>query len=831
MMEPLKLINIIGEKFYITPEDTLINAIKVMNKYGKGVVVVIENEKPVGIITERDIVRFFYERIDLSSRAIEYATKPVISINQDRTLVHTLIIMIENNIRRVAVVNNRREFVGVVTERDILVNLSRNFLSSSLKVKHVIGLGRPLISTSPGKPLAHAIELMSKNNIGAVPVIENSRAVGILTERDVLRLSSDPIDLDKPVREYMTSPVITVNENTEVIEVVKLMDKKKVRRLVVEDDEGKAVGIITQRDIIQSFEGSYRSFLEKRMKITREMLNLLPEIVVDVLDTHDGHIIIWANKSAMKHFGVEIIDSPIIEIIPEDEWIKMYMSLFKESKFEAVKFQKDDHIYEVSGSLLKTGSGERGRIKLIIRDITQEHRKEQEVRKGFETYTKILNSTPDMIIIYDIEDGRICLANYSAVKTLGYTEDEITKLTIYDIVDEDEHFIKENVQKIIRQDSIIKGMRYYRTIDGKKIPVEITATKVEINSRLCILVAARDISEKIQMEEEIRKKKEELEIFHNFIISLNRSTSEDEAYQVLLHVLSQLNFDAVHIYRVDSSLNKITDTYIVQAERMWLRDCLELEIDICKAMVSSNHFIVNSPKDFKCPYAYISTDIKSYMCITISVSGNILAIVTLMSKQEGFFTQEKVTFLQDLFSAFGPFVSNLRLIKINKELSIRDPLTGLYNRRFIDEVFEREIERSKRNKRDLSVVMVDIDKFKKLNDTYGHKAGDMILKTFASKMVENLRSSDVIGRYGGEEFIIIMPDTEKSKAYEVAERLRKILSSTEFTLPEGKNITVTASFGVATFPEDGSNIDRIVHVADERLYKAKKEGRNRVVTV
>ena len=829
-MEPLRLEDILDEKFYIKPEDTLINAIKVMNKYGKGVVVVVEDDKPVGIITERDIVRFFYERVDLSGRAIDYATKPVISINKSRTLLHTLIIMVENNIRRVAVVDDRKEFVGVVTERDILVNLSRNFLSSSLRVKHVIGLGRPLISASPERPLSYAIELMSKNNIGAVPIVENGKAVGIITERDILRLSSNFIDIDKPVREYMTSPVLSVNENTEIVEVVKIMDERRVRRLVVEDDDGNAVGIITQRDIIQSFEGSYRNFLEKRLKITREMLNLLPEIIVDVIDTTDGHIIIWANRSAMKHFGVGIIDSPITEIIPEDEWVRIYMSLIKDGKFESIRFSSNGSIYDVSGSLLKTGSEERGRIKLIIRDVTQEHKKEEEVRKGFETYTKILNSTPDMILIYDVKDGKICLANYSAIKTLGYTEDEIVNLTIYDIVDADKETIMENVQRIIRQDSIVKGTRYYKTIDGRKIPVEITATKVDINSRLCILVAARDISEKIEMEEEIKKKKEELEIFHNFIISLNRSTSEEEAYQVLLHVLKQLNFDGVHIYRVDSTINKIMDTFIAQEERLWLRDCLELDIDMCKAMVSSNYFVVNSERDFKCPYAHISPDVKSYMCITISVSGNILAIVTLMSKEENFFTQEKITFLQDLFSAFGPFVSNLRLIKINRELSIRDPLTGLYNRRFIDEVFEREIQRSKRNKKDLSVVMVDIDKFKKLNDTYGHKAGDMILKTFASKMVENLRSSDVVGRYGGEEFIIIMPDTEKSKAVEVAERLRKILSSTEFTLPEGKNITVTASFGVATFPEDGSNIDRIVHIADERLYRAKKEGRNKVVS-
>jgi len=121
-MESIKLEDILGEKFYIKPDDSLINAIKVMNKYGKGVVVVVEDNKPVGIITERDIVRFFYERVDLSGRAIDYATKPVISINKSRTLLHTLIIMVENNIRRVAVVDDRKEFVGVVTERDILVN-------------------------------------------------------------------------------------------------------------------------------------------------------------------------------------------------------------------------------------------------------------------------------------------------------------------------------------------------------------------------------------------------------------------------------------------------------------------------------------------------------------------------------------------------------------------------------------------------------------------------------------------------------------------------------------------------------------------------------------
>jgi two-component system, cell cycle response regulator len=164
------------------------------------------------------------------------------------------------------------------------------------------------------------------------------------------------------------------------------------------------------------------------------------------------------------------------------------------------------------------------------------------------------------------------------------------------------------------------------------------------------------------------------------------------------------------------------------------------------------------------------------------------------------------------------------------EMAVTDPLTGLNNRRYLDNHLKILFNRSMARGKPLSVLITDIDRFKQVNDTHGHDAGDEVLKEFASRIRSAVRGADLACRYGGEEFVVVMPDTSPEVAAAVAERLRASVESAGFTLRStGQQLNVTASFGIATRQSSVLTPDQLMKQADIALYEAKNTGRNRVV--
>jgi diguanylate cyclase (GGDEF)-like protein/PAS domain S-box-containing protein len=161
-----------------------------------------------------------------------------------------------------------------------------------------------------------------------------------------------------------------------------------------------------------------------------------------------------------------------------------------------------------------------------------------------------------------------------------------------------------------------------------------------------------------------------------------------------------------------------------------------------------------------------------------------------------------------------------------QELAVRDSLTDLYNRRYLDETLEREVSRARREGNPLSLVMVDIDHFKQVNDTYGHQVGDEALRMLATTLLADIRAEDVACRYGGEEFLILLPSMPLEKAIQRAEAWRRAVEGLSVALGNFK-VTFTISLGVAAYPEHGKTPDDLTRCADRALYRAKHEGRNR----
>jgi len=164
------------------------------------------------------------------------------------------------------------------------------------------------------------------------------------------------------------------------------------------------------------------------------------------------------------------------------------------------------------------------------------------------------------------------------------------------------------------------------------------------------------------------------------------------------------------------------------------------------------------------------------------------------------------------------------------QLATKDPLTGLFTRGYVDDRFAVELSRARRYGKALTIAVIDADRFKSLNDTHGHLAGDIALRKIGELLHDTFRQSDTAGRYGGEEFVVILPETDIAAAQQKLESLRESVASSPIALgTRAEKIQMTISTGLATFPQDGENAAELFALADERMFQAKREGRNRVV--
>ena len=173
-------------------------------------------------------------------------------------------------------------------------------------------------------------------------------------------------------------------------------------------------------------------------------------------------------------------------------------------------------------------------------------------------------------------------------------------------------------------------------------------------------------------------------------------------------------------------------------------------------------------------------------------------------------------------------LSNLKLHETLRSQSIRDPLTGLFNRRFMEESLVREVLRAARNQGPLGVIMIDLDGFKSFNDTFGHDAGDTLLREFGFLLRNNIRAEDIACRYGGEEFTLILPEATLEATLERAEQIREEIKRLKVLHRDQDLGQVTVSLGVAVFPNHGTTGEALLRAADTALYRAKIDGRDRV---
>ena len=241
-----------------------------------------------------------------------------------------------------------------------------------------------------------------------------------------------------------------------------------------------------------------------------------------------------------------------------------------------------------------------------------------------------------------------------------------------------------------------------------------------------------------------------------------------------------------------------------------------------RVYMTAQPIVVNNIKEDNVFIDSEKSYVHSIVCIPMVVYSDVIGVINVTNKRHGKdFTDEDVEMLKA--------VADQAAVAINKaqlwDMAVTDSLTGLYVRRYFMVKLHEELHRAQRYNNILSIVMADLDRFKNINDTYGHDAGDRVLKAIGKFLQQNVRDVDVVARYGGEEFVIMIPEAANDAAHILSERLRKNLAELKFeNLP-----SVTVSLGIATFPQDGTDPEDLIKKADAAMYAAKRAGRDQVV--
>jgi diguanylate cyclase (GGDEF)-like protein/PAS domain S-box-containing protein len=270
---------------------------------------------------------------------------------------------------------------------------------------------------------------------------------------------------------------------------------------------------------------------------------------------------------------------------------------------------------------------------------------------------------------------------------------------------------------------------------------------------------------------------------------------------------------------------------LIEVEGHW-NDCqvpvMSFEPESCWALRTGHpHLVLAGDNTARC--AHVSGVDNTYVCIPILAQGEALGILHVQANEKDpNITEAEMSFMTTFAAQVGLSVANIRLREALRAQSTKDPLTGLYNRRYLQEILEREIRRAIRAEQGLGILMLDLDHFNNFNDTYGHEAGDAVLRETGTFLVRSVRAEDFVCRYGGEEFVVVLPTADLHAAEARAERIRARLREL-IVMHNGRSLgLITASIGVAAMPHHGTNEKDLLQAADAALYRTKREGRDRV---
>ena len=466
-----------------------------------------------------------------------------------------------------------------------------------------------------------------------------------------------------------------------------------------------------------------------------------------------------------------------------------------------------------------------------------------DLKRSEESFRNTLENAPIGMAI--VSPGGNCIhTNYTLQEILGYSNDELCNKNMLEITyPDDVSMTKDALNKLMQGQLRISHLetRYIRK-DGSVIWGMVSATLIrdEQGEPINFIIQMKDVSDRVQNEEKMRQLNEKtietlnelklLEHDENLLNKLNRSLqiciTTEEAYPRINLIAQDLFPDlsgGLSIY--NKTINQMET--VLQWGKEQLLPKKFLPIDCFSIRESATNVVDNPNKSVPCSH-YVTPPRGGYMALPLMVQNELIGVIHLLAPQGRRLTQHQ----QDMANSFGNIVklaiANINLRLTLSELSLHDPLTNLYNRRYLNDVLSRELIRLAREKKTLCVAMLDIDNFKKFNDTYSHLAGDELLKAIGKLLIGNFRGSDISVRFGGEEFVVVLLDTTLNHAVNKMEALREKIKTVSIYFKGNLLNNVTISIGVAEAPTQGASIEDIIKSADHALYAAKQAGKDKV---
>lgn len=317
----------------------------------------------------------------------------------------------------------------------------------------------------------------------------------------------------------------------------------------------------------------------------------------------------------------------------------------------------------------------------------------------------------------------------------------------------------------------------------------------------------------------------------NFGRDLQGARDEEEVYQQLAFVLEkEFSVDyylMLGVNRRDNTMRVLVDNR--SAEDLCIKE-VHVNADYCRAK-RVGEVVYSYNNNLLCPHFNIDHSEYHRFCIPMVMGGSVGVILSFMAPKKQLEARKKqITLMRKYLDESAPILNSLRLLKLLRSQTLKDPLTQCYNRRFLEDYLNQYEPLAKRNKSEIGLFMLDLDFFKAVNDEHGHQAGDQLLKDVVEIIRDQIRESDLLVRFGGEEFLIILLEVKNSGSSEnVAEKIRLAVERYHFKVSDGTVLRKTVSIGVAVFPEDGDSISQVIKYADVALYQAKQTGRNKVV--
>ncbi len=482
-------------------------------------------------------------------------------------------------------------------------------------------------------------------------------------------------------------------------------------------------------------------------------------------------------------------------------------------------------------------------VLVSITDITPLKKSEEALRESETLFRATFEHSPVGVGVI-APGGRYLMANQRLCDMLGYSEPELRTRTTVDMTHPDDiPGTQEQVRQLLSgeiDEADVEKRYIHRT--GRVIWAQrVTALLRDSQGKpRYFITQVQDISRRRQAEDELttanakltawlgdlEARTHEMATLNEMVSFLQTCRAPEDAYAVLGKMAPSLFPGDGGALALIHASRKAVEAITAWGDPVYTRN--QFRMDDCWALKRARpHLVPDSHHALACRHL---TDLPpAYICVPLIAQGDVLGCLHVNTSAGGL-SDRKQQLAKMVADAIALSLANLRLRENLRQQSIIDVLTGLFNRRYMEETLERELRRAARAKCPLGIIMADIDHFKNFNDAHGHAAGDILLGELGSYLRSHIRAEDVACRYGGEEFTLILPGSDLKATAGRAESLRSGVSSLRVEYGGHTLETVTLSFGVAAFPKHGASGAELLRAADKALYRAKREGRDRVVT-